>query len=682
MSGEQTMYAPKHPPGSNLKGGGLRGGPKRWTGGGPRPARHIPWPEIFKHHISVLEGHLKMTDMIRKHTVPDTGNWRTIMAIVERTQEMLRMAKEATRSFVPPPNDREAVPIGSSSASMYPGYSPADHEYGKAAQEFGQQWSAAKAQGIDFQPASDGPQYEFSQAKGAKRATLAKIRATKAARGEGSGSGSGSGSDVAPAASKGPRDSTSDTRAHDPQGVEDRDGANPYFVVDINPTPVSLPSVSTKSVKRTLETQSSDDPVGSKAKKAKSTHDGVLANTSETRVKFEDISGEVDARMKEKEERRKRKEEKKRKRESAGESGGLEAVAETDKPKKPKIQKLDEAVESNGSASKKLQGSGGEEAGKEAEVKIRVRLALSVRRYELPPTVIARALPVAKIPKSTTSAHRDAPRLSLKRKRPSKDVSKDDTPKAFARLMLFHTQGVKPRAGLDDGAAKSKKQKRTADATDQNAFVSTEASVDSIPRIKPGERLSEYSARVDAALPVSRPSKKGTNNVQGLSGANQPRTKMERKMHRMYKEWREVEAKRKEKAEEEKEENEEKSLEFGEIRQSSHRSKSARKRKQKSSDEEDPWAAVRRDREARARGENGTTGGLVGLHDVVQAPPQLLKVPKEKIRVMNGAKADVLDVPGSAGSLRRREELGLARRSVVAGYRQLMEERRRLQGLL
>lgn len=43
---KQTMYAPKHPPGSEFKGGGLRGGPKRWTGNGPRPARHIPWPEV------------------------------------------------------------------------------------------------------------------------------------------------------------------------------------------------------------------------------------------------------------------------------------------------------------------------------------------------------------------------------------------------------------------------------------------------------------------------------------------------------------------------------------------------------------------------------------------------------------------------------------------------------------
>ena len=41
-----------------------------------------------------------MIDMIRKHTVEGTGNWRTIVAMVQRSQEMLRMAKDATRSFV------------------------------------------------------------------------------------------------------------------------------------------------------------------------------------------------------------------------------------------------------------------------------------------------------------------------------------------------------------------------------------------------------------------------------------------------------------------------------------------------------------------------------------------------------------------------------------------------------
>jgi len=41
-----------------------------------------------------------MIDMVRKHTVPNSGNWRTIVPMVERTQEMLRMAKDVSRTFV------------------------------------------------------------------------------------------------------------------------------------------------------------------------------------------------------------------------------------------------------------------------------------------------------------------------------------------------------------------------------------------------------------------------------------------------------------------------------------------------------------------------------------------------------------------------------------------------------
>ena len=244
---------------------------------------------------------------------------------------------------------------------MYPGYSPADHEYGKAAQEFGEQWSVAKAKGIDFQPAPDGPQYEFSQSKGVKRASLAKIRAVKAGQAEGSGSGSGSGSDVAP-----PR--TASNRAQPIERSEDvkgdkgeMEGANPYFMVDTNPTPVNLPGLSHKPAKRASSTESLAEPAAVKSKKAKTKHEGMIPTGTEKRVEFEDISSEVDARMKEKEEKRKRKEEKKRKRES-GDSVAPEAAAESEKPKKKKSKKLDGEMEANGSVSKKRHGSTEDEA--------------------------------------------------------------------------------------------------------------------------------------------------------------------------------------------------------------------------------------------------------------------------------------------------------------------------------
>jgi hypothetical protein len=66
----------------------------------------------------------------------------------------------------------------------------------------------------------------------------------------------------------------------------------------------------------------------------------------------------------------------------------------------------------------------------------------------------------------------------------------------------------------------------------------------------------------------------------------------------------------------------------------------------------------------------------VGLNDIVQAPPTFSKIPKEKFKVgVAGGAAEVGDVPKASGSLRRREELGEVRRSVVEGYRQMMKNR-------
>ena len=65
---------------------------------------------------------------------------------------------------------------------MYPGYSPADHQYGEAAQEFGQEWAEAKRKGFDFQPAEDGPQYQIGQSKKRVKKSLEETKADLAAR--------------------------------------------------------------------------------------------------------------------------------------------------------------------------------------------------------------------------------------------------------------------------------------------------------------------------------------------------------------------------------------------------------------------------------------------------------------------------------------------------------------------
>ena len=251
-------------------------------------------------------------------------------------------------------------------------------------------------------------------------------------------------------------------------------------------------------------------------------------------------------------------------------------------------------------------------------------------------------------------------------------TAKDDTPRAFSRLIAF-TQGIKPICGLDDGHRNSKKRKRTLDVAGEQSQPTTLLKEDMVPKIKPGERMSEFAARVDAALPVSGLIGKGGKSVKNLPGVKGPQTKTEKRMQRMQKQWREAEARRKDKLEEDLEEAEDddKAITSMVTFPLTKKTKRGKKRKEGADDDNDLWAEI-----GKARNADSTSTGLVGLHDVVQAPPQFKRVPKEKFRVMNGAKIDVLHVPSAAGSLRRREELGQARQSVVEGYREMMKARR------
>ena len=257
----------------------------------------------------------------------------------------------ATNSIqVAPPGQREAVPLGSSSASMYPGYSPADHEYGKAAEEFGRVAADARAKGVEIKHPE--VEYEIGQAKGIKRRTLAAMRRASAAKGQASGSGSGSGSE-GPTTQVPNEKATSQEKAKDEKAkTSTSEGDNPFFIIDTKPTPVNLPGITNQPMKRSASPSGS--PETKKQKKSKQHHEGELP-TSEgaVKVEFEDISREVDARIKEKEEKRKLKEERKRKRESEGEqteaakahatsSDTPAAAVEVETPKKKKAKKSNE----------------------------------------------------------------------------------------------------------------------------------------------------------------------------------------------------------------------------------------------------------------------------------------------------------------------------------------------------
>jgi hypothetical protein len=228
--------------------------------------------------------------------------------------------------------------------------------------------------------------------------------------------------------------------------------------------------------------------------------------------------------------------------------------------------------------------------------------------------------------------------------------------------------GVKPRSGLDDGASrKSKKQKLAQEAQPPPGMPSKTITSDPTLKIQPGERLADFAARVDQALPMGGLTRKGNTKIDGIK---ERQTKTEKRLKKMYAEWREEDVRRKDAIEEfqEKQEElaEEKETELG--GQSLAFPEGKRKKRKRMlgetavDDDEDPWAVLKERREKPK-----------GLHDVVQAPPTLKVIPKEKFKVRNGAKVNVANVPANAGSLKRREELGDARREVIERYRSMMK---------
>ncbi|KAH6652178.1 hypothetical protein BKA67DRAFT_573201 [Truncatella angustata] len=297
--------------------------------------------------------------------------------------------------------------------------------------------------------------------------------------------------------------------------------------------------------------------------------------------------------------------------------------------------------------------------------------------YNLPPSQIARPLPV----KTTTIFTSDQDKGPGK-KRKREGTGQNDTPRAFRRLMAY-AGGKKPRSGLDNGdepKAKPKKSTKNATAVDTPAPETKEKEKGKleIPTIKPGERMSEFVARVDAALPLSGLINKSAKNGKDPVGLKVKRTKKERQMHKLYDQWREEEQKIKEQREEEAELQAEKEMEDEEagvswklntqVAPSGKKKKKGKRAKyldEVGGVEEDPWEELKR-----KRGESRP-----GLHDIAKAPPEL-KLKKPKPLVVRDATVAVDGIPKAAGSLRRREELQEVRDDIVAQYRKMMEGKR------
>ncbi|KAI4786518.1 hypothetical protein E4T44_13854 [Aureobasidium sp. EXF-8845] len=274
--------------------------------------------------------------------------------------------------------------------------------------------------------------------------------------------------------------------------------------------------------------------------------------------------------------------------------------------------------------------------------------------FNLPPTAVAKPLPVGKNAQTVFTSD------GKKKRKTEKNVYKfDDTPKAFARLMYR----AQPTSTPDESESKesktaNKKRKRQEDIKQKQKQKGTTMEM---PKIQPGEKLRDFNARVDQTLPVTGLARKGN---QGLApGEKVTRTKTEKRMHKMYDEWRKEDQRIKDKAEEAQEKREEDEEErnalYGED--SGVPTVYGKKRQRmigESKDSDDIWAVLKTKRDKPK-----------GLHDVAQAPPQFTVVPREKFKVKNGARADVADVPNAAGSLARREELGAERRNIIERYR-------------
>lgn len=259
-----------------------------------------------------------------------------------------------------------------------------------------------------------------------------------------------------------------------------------------------------------------------------------------------------------------------------------------------------------------------------------------------------------------------------------------------------------PRAGLDDGdkrkvISKNKQKAKTALSTAEKSstFQLSTDTVSSTSHLKPlpGESASAFSARVNAALPIlALRNRQSKNSVPGLK---ERETKLEKRKKRMRAQWWEEEKKINEKIEEAEEEMREKIESMGGGAYVDYiNAPRAKKRKGKKrasgedgevEDEGDIWAQIgKKTYSAEDPAPAPTiatiygkaaeeTKGLIGVHDVVSAPPKFSKNLTAKMKdagfKSNKGKAE--------GGLKRKVELGQARRQVIEGYRAIMKDKGR-----
>lgn len=247
---------------------------------------------------------------------------------------------------------------------------------------------------------------------------------------------------------------------------------------------------------------------------------------------------------------------------------------------------------------------------------------------------------------------------------------------------MLRTAGKHFGSGLDNGdEPRGKKRKRNDDAPkagDTNGGAEKKDTPEPEPqyidpekesiKILPGERMSDFKARVDRSMPIAGLSKRNTRPLIPGVKLKERETAHTKNLKRIQKAWREEEAKIREKEQEAEElaqeEEEEKRARWGdEVFDAVERERKGRKKGGKKG-EDDPWSVL-----------NSTRQHRQGINDIVHAPPTLKK-PRERFKIRQGAAVDVADVPATAGSLKKREELGAARKDIIGSYRKIMGGKR------
>ncbi|KAK4862990.1 hypothetical protein LT330_010095 [Penicillium expansum] len=318
--------------------------------------------------------------------------------------------------------------------------------------------------------------------------------------------------------------------------------------------------------------------------------------------------------------------------------------------------------------------------------------------FDLPPSEIAKALPVRDVVKPKLGKNGKKLKAQGKDQNQSankapthrlKNVTEDDTPRAFRHLMQYQQTGRRAPSGLETGERPNKRKRNaTEDATSSSKKPAKAAETQKpkpaakekpeMPKIMAGERLAEFVARVDREMPLSQMTK-SVKTGDAKNKEQHKRTKHEKHLLRLQKGWREEDAKIRAREQEEREEREDdmevelRQWKEWEIEAAGGKKKAAAKRNKKKGtnaddsgdDDPDPWAKLKKRDEERKK----------NPFEVAKAPPQLVK-PREIFKVRGGAKVDVANVPAAVGSLRRREELASERRNIVEEYRKLMAAKR------